>query len=268
MESRKFDDLARGTVTDSSRRGVLRVGFGALAASALATLGPRADDADAKKKKKKKKTICNCTSSDPLTCSTQKTKKNKANDILNSNPCAYSGSCQAGLSGCPAQCAADRPVVCGEGCCPAEFSKCCDDVENPLFTKTCNPTSFTCCPASAGGGSCDPEFPQCCPLTTQDPEFGHCTEATSICCTSETGGNSCLADFPVCCLIDPADLESGNCCPVGSSCCTVDADCPGGGLGACDLMSNCCNVGPREARAASRGGNRRGGKDRFHMVAK
>ena len=263
MESSKFDNLVRGAANGASRRGVVRVGIGALAASALATMGLRSEDAGAKKKKKP---VCNCTSSDPATCTTQKLGKGARNNLLNSNPCAYNGSCTAGVSGCPATCTGDRPVTCGDGCCPADFSKCCTDVENPVFTNTCNPTSYTCCPANAGGGSCPPDEPKCCPVTQQGP-FGNCVEATDVCCTTATGGGACSAAFPVCCLIDPTDPDSGNCCPTGSKCCQVDDDCDGTDVCGSD---DCCEAAaaPRSAeRSGGRRSQRRGSK-RFQMAAR
>jgi hypothetical protein len=270
VESEKFDRLVRGAFAGASRRGVVRVGVGALAASALATLGLTSDDAGAKKKKKKKKTICVCTSSDASTCTTQTLKKNQANSTLSSNPCAYSGACVAGQSGCPAQCTGDTPVTCGEGCCPSNFSKCCSaflDSSAPAGTLTCNPNDFNCCLASQGGGSCGGDHPVCCGPTQQNP-FGTCTPTGGTCCTTEQGGGECHPEFPVCCLIDPADLDSGNCCPAGSSCCQDDADC-GGAPGSCDPF-NCCVVGPRTngAAARGRGGKRQGHGNRAGLAAK
>ncbi|MGH2615124.1 MAG: hypothetical protein ACRDJC_07790 [Thermomicrobiales bacterium] len=55
MDSDTFDALIRGITNRSSRRGVVRVGIGALAAAVLATHGLGDEDAAAKKKKKKPK---------------------------------------------------------------------------------------------------------------------------------------------------------------------------------------------------------------------
>ncbi len=227
MESDKFDNLVRGAFDGGSRRSVVRVGIGALAASALVTLGLRAEDADAKKKKGKKK------------------KKKK------------------GVP--PATCPANLPVTCGTGCCPTAFSKCCvgnfgeQGFGGGLVTvlraagdSTCNPPSFNCCPVEQGGGSCGGNFPKCCPATTQEP-FGLCTESNATCCPSSAGGGACPADHPKCC---PSGFNGqevnqfSRCCLTSEACCQVDTDCPPGQE--CD--GNCCQEAvPRapSARSAS-----------------
>jgi hypothetical protein len=219
VESEKFDALIRQTYAAATRRGVVRVGLGALAASALGTLGPVLD-ADAKKKKKHKKKRCK----------------------------------------------GERPVKCGNGCCPSVFSQCCEDATEPTNFFTCNPADFTCCPVEDGGGSCPSFLPQCCPPTIFDP-FGTCALETDVCCTSDTGSGTCPQEFPVCCLIDPEDPESGNCCGAGQTCCQIDDDCQGTDV--CD--SNCCV--PEVAVTAagmsrSAKGSRKGGVERFHKKAK
>jgi hypothetical protein len=265
MESDTFDNLVRGAFKGASRRGVVRVGVGALAASALASMGLRSNDAEAKKKKKP---VCNCTSSDPATCSTQKLSKKAKKNLLSSNPCAYSGSCTAGVSGCPSTCTGATPVTCGEGCCPATFSKCCvaNVSDYPPGTQTCNPTSFTCCPAELGGGSCGGGAPTCCP-PTRNSAFGNCADADEKCCTAAQGGGTCDAD-ETCCppnLSNPQD--SGSCCAAGQQCCiTGGAACPAGQVCDGDLNdSGCCVPDPPRTTGRNR---RRSGTERFHMVAR
>jgi hypothetical protein len=145
MDGERFDAVLRRAVGDGSRRGILRIGIGALAASALGLGGLSAiEDAIAKNKHKKK-------------------KKKK-----------------------PQQCTADRPVICGDGCCGGSFPQCCDD---PVETsgKLCAPSNATCCPVSQGGSWCGAGF-TCCPITS---------------------------DFP-----------AGHCCPTGHQCCSINTDCP------------------------------------------
>lgn len=236
MDSDTFDDLVRGAFASSSRRGALRVGVGGLAASMLTAIGLSTDSAEAKKKKKKKK---------------------KKKPVV-------------------ATCPPDLPLVCGDGCCPSAYPLCClasfgfggggavVAVSTP-DESTCNPASFTCCPADQGGDACGGRFPKCCPATAQAP-FGTCTLSDAVCCTTEQGGFSCPADEPVCCLNEPGNIFGGrNCCPTGSTCCQADADCPGGGAGSC--VDGCCAVGPREAGRNS-GRGRQVGVERLHMPAR
>lgn len=222
VESERFDAMVRGTFARGTRRGVMRVGMGAVGATALAAFGLQAD-ADAKKKKKKKK------------------KK---------------------------RCRGDRPVKCGNGCCPSAFSQCCEDATAPTNFYTCNPADFTCCVVDDGGGSCSPFAPQCCPPTILDP-FGTCALATDICCTSEQGSLFCPEDLPVCCLVDPEDPLSGNCCAEGETCCLEDEDCEGTDVCA-DFF--CCvpevTVTSGLAGRQRKRQTRRSGAERFYRKAK
>jgi hypothetical protein len=190
MDSDRFDALIRGIGEGASRRGVVRAGIGAMALTALVTLGLRIDDTEAKGRKKKKK---------------KKRKKNK------------------GVA--TATCSGARPITCGSGCCPPNLPKCCQDLFFAASPDTCNPNSLNCCPN--GLGSCGPEFTKCCPATAQDPN-GACTNTGGTCCPTALGGLPCDAPFSVCCLDDPADLESGYCCGTGETCCQKDPDCETG----------------------------------------
>jgi hypothetical protein len=148
MDGERFDAVLRRAVGDGSRRGILRVGVGTLAVSALGLVGLHAsDDAAAKHKHKKKK------------------KKPSR----------------------PKQCTADRPVICGDGCCGGSFPQCCNDLIE-TSGHICAPSSATCCAPSGGGGWCGTGF-HCCPP---------------------------ISDFP-----------GGYCCPTAETCCFTTADCPG-----------------------------------------
>jgi hypothetical protein len=222
VESERFDELIRGAFSGATRRGVVRVAAGALAASALATFGRSLSEVDAKKKKKRKK------------------KK---------------------------RCSGNRPVKCGNGCCPNNFSQCCENASEPVNPFTCNPTDFTCCSLEDGGGSCPPFSPQCCPPTILDP-FGTCALETDVCCTSETGSTFCPEDLPVCCLIDPEDPFSGNCCAEGETCCLDDEDCEGTDI--CADFNCCVPEVLVTSGVADRQGKRRKGRstERFYKKAK
>ncbi len=220
MESKRFDDLVRGAFESATRRSVMRISLGALAASALTALGAPSE-AEAKMGKKGKK------------------RKKKKTPVV------------------PATCPADLPVTCGNGCCPNAFSKCClENFGQPQLggmlaraagDSTCNPPSFNCCSADQGGGSCGGRFPKCCPATTQQP-FGTCTEANATCCPSSAGGNSCEADRPKCC--PGGGPESPNrfsaCCLESQACCVANTDCPGGQT----CNGNCCGVAVLKAAPA------------------
>jgi hypothetical protein len=217
VESERFDDLVRGAFEHASRRRVVRVGIGALAASGLTTLGLTSGDMEAKKKGKKK-------------------KKKKGTP--------------------PTTCPANLPVTCGTGCCPNEYSLCCVGnlgsqgggglqavALEAAGDSTCNPPSFTCCPVEQGGGSCGGNFPKCCPATTQRP-FGLCTESDATCCPSTAGGSACPAERPKCC---PGGYQGQNinqyseCCLASEACCQATTDCQGAG----EVCSgNCCRVPP------------------------
>jgi hypothetical protein len=214
MESERFDELIRGAFAGATRRSVVRVGAGALAATALATLSHGPSDVDAKKKKKKKKK----------------------------------------------RCPSNRPVKCGNGCCPGNFSKCCESASEPVNSFTCNPPSFTCCTLEEGGGSCGPSAPKCCPPTDQDP-FGTCAEDGGVCCTSEQGGGSCPEDLPTCCPLD--------CCEDGATCCGPDGECPTGTV--CDFDGEegaCCVPEPITTAAGKKSSARKAHRERFYKKAK
>jgi hypothetical protein len=217
VESERFDNLVRGAFEHASRRRVVRVGIGALAASVLTTLGLTLGDVKARKKKKKKKKgvpPATCPADLPVSCGT------------GCCPNAYPKCCLANFG-------ANGGLI----------------VDSTPGDSTCNPSSFNCCSAAQGGGSCGGQFPQCCPATTQRP-FGSCAEATATCCPSTAGGGACEADFPKCCPGGDADELNffSRCCRATEACCVVTADCPAGQT----CSGNCCRVPPallREARS-------------------
>jgi hypothetical protein len=211
VESKRFDELVRGTFSGASRRGVMRASAGAFAATALAILGHAPNDVDAKKKKKKKK-----------------------------------------------RCKGNRPVKCGNGCCPSNFSQCCDNASEPTNSFTCNPSDFTCCSLDDGGGSCPSFLPQCCPPTIVDP-FGTCALETDVCCTSEQGGGSCTEDLPTCCLF--------NCCEEGVECCGPEGSCPDGFV--CEgEEGECCVPEPLTTVAGKKSSRRKARRERFYKRSK
>lgn len=277
MDGYEFDELVRRSLSPASRRGMLRVGTGFLAASALAALGLHApDEVQAKKKKpcppckKRKQGKCKAKLPDGTTCPGGSCTSGKCIPT----PPACGGAC-GGLAPqcCPptvfapgGTCAAANDICCtpaqGGGACSVDFPKCCSPTtQDPVGL--CTEADRTCCTSAQGGGTCSAEFPQCCPPTTQDPD-GLCAEASETCCTSEQGGGLCPADAPQCC---PLDL-GGGCCAAGDSCCAIDDDCPGALV--CD-DSGCCGeaaqprtraVGGRSDRSRSAGSSRGGGISR------
>lgn len=294
MESKRFDQLVQAA--SSSRRGALRIGVGALAATALAALGLSADDTEARSRRKRKRLVC---------------FEGQTLQVRNRNRFLRRGATKGACT-----CAADRPVVCGNGCCPTEYSLCCETTTSATDTHSCNPPDATCCPVNQGGGSCPtvifgidpmPMATVCCPATEQTPrgwcaeEGGDCctteeggfscprggtccplptngscgcedlgpwcafAEEGELCCSVEGGGGSCTTDFPVCCPENENYLAT--CCPEGSTCCSTDADC-GGDPGSCN--GGCCDAAGLQkpefpARAAR---SRRSGVERFHMASR
>ncbi len=195
MVSDKFDNLIRVAFEGASRRGVVRVGVGALAASALATMGLRAEDADAKKKKKKKKkkpVTVTCSGTRPVTCgngccpSSFGVCCDDASEATNSFTCNPTGA-----TCCPA----DQ----GGGSCAGSFGKCCPVTTQQPYGQ-CAPTNGVCCTSAQGGGSCPANLPKCCPGDPLDAfDSGDCCLANQTCCLTD-------ANCP------PGQECFGNCC--------------------------------------------------------
>ena len=159
MDAARFDGFARTIATRLTRR----TGLALLAGASVPLLGLEGDT-DAKKKKKKKK---------------NKKKNNQPSP--------------------PKTCPADRPVTCGDGCCPSDLALCCDSAVTPSG-KSCNPSGsgFQCCGAELGGDACGGLPPKCCP-----PQLGSvgpsCVLADATCCSVSQGGGACSVDTPKCC---------------------------------------------------------------------
>lgn len=305
MESEQFDRLVRGAA-GASRRGVLRAGIGAVAATALVAIGVGPTGTDARRRRRKRLV---CLNGQTLQVGNRKRFLRRG---------ATKGACEPpSPPPPPATCPANRPVTCGDGCCPTEYSLCCEETTSSTDTHSCNPPASNCCPASQGGGSCPAEFfgiglfptaTVCCPATEQTPrgwcgeEGGDCctteeggfscppggeccpipiggscgcedfgpwcafAEAGEICCTAAGGGGSCFVDVPVCCPEN--DNFPATCCPEGSTCCSADEDCGGGSCngGCCDAVGQIKPGHPGGSAPRSR--SRRSGVERFHMAAR
>jgi hypothetical protein len=218
----------------------MRAGAGALAAAALASLGLRADDAEAKKKKKP---VC-------LNGQTKKVRNRKR--FLKKNPTATVGACVT-----PAQqCTTASPVSCdpnGNWCCPSTLPTCCPDASIAGFA--CNPANHVCC--GTDGAACAPTGEQCCqgggPRSFQPGSY--CAPTGLLCCPFESEVGACAAGDFCCPPIAGTDAEGG-CCPAfeivngnGSEaftggCCNPDDEesCPEGWRCSTsgDVISGCC----------------------------
>lgn len=281
MESERFDALIRHLGDEGSRRGVLRAGVGVLVATALGPLGLSAsDDAEAKKRRARQR------------AEKQRARKRKSRQEKKAKqgppgpPGPPGGQGPSGPPGPPGPpqppvtCTANRPVTCGDGCCPNNFSVCCDtNWSTSPSGKGCNPNGYTCCDlATQGGDSCGGDYPKCCPVTDQSP-FTNCAPATAVCCDSDHGGYWCPTNSDCCppakgytygdcayaafgehccgpnsgglCDVDedccPTALTNDDnfgCCPTGAGCCNVAADCGGG-----SCQYGCCVPAPQACPA-------------------
>ena len=130
MDGESFDALVRRALGNSSRRAMVRVGFGALTASTLVLLGlPRIEEAAARKTRAQK----------------QRARKRKARQKT-----AKQGP--PGSSVPPVMCTGESPITCGaRGCCSNDRPVCCDD-QNETSGKSCHRDDYQCCPVSLGGG--------------------------------------------------------------------------------------------------------------------
>ena len=184
MESDTFDNLVRSAVKGASRRGVVRVGVGALTASALVTMGLRTDDAAARKnKKKKKRKKVRCTGATPVTCG------------AGCCPSTYSQCCPATLVNTPPGTVTCNPssfTCCsaelGGGSCSGGAPTCCPPTRNGTLSG-CAAANEKCCTAAQGGGACL-ATETCCPPNLSNPqEPGICCPAGQQCCIG--GSTTC-----------------------------------------------------------------------------
>lgn len=201
MESDKFDNLVRGAFEGASRRKVVRVGIGSLAASALVTMGLRAEDADAKKKKKKKKNKVTCTGTTPVTCGAGCCATNYSLCCTNADDSTNNTTCNPPANKC-------CPIEQGGGSCRAGET-CCPAGRDAEYG-SCAGTNDVCCTTATGGGSCSKESPVCCPSNpANSDDFGECCKTGETCCIG--GGAACPAgktcDAPTgyagCCVTPP-----------------------------------------------------------------
>ncbi len=222
MEGSQFDHLVKrlGT-TRLTRLAALRgLVAGALAGATGVGL-TRETGAKKNNKDEKEIRICNCASSNPSTCKTQKKEKKKAKKTLRRNPCAYKGRCQSGVSGCaatapvvppagvtplpPAQCQAGQ-TACGAGCCPNSAPVCCGGFGGEALS--CWAAGTTCCSAVGGTGACAGGS-QCCAGAADTDEQAF--EQTY-----------CIGDDPdfTCCPWDSNGLCDRDLC-TNCGCCTI-----------------------------------------------
>ena len=157
MESERFDALVRGTYEGTTRRGVVGVGVGALAASALGLIGLRSE-VDAKKKKKKKR----CKGDRPVKCG------------KGCCPEAYSQCCDDAFQASNSFTCNPPDFTCcpldqGGGSCPSDEPQCCPATTQDPYG-SCAEADATCCTSEEGGGSCPADtvccsnlFLSCCP---------------------------------------------------------------------------------------------------------
>ena len=211
MEDGRFDTLSRHIGGEGSRRGMLRVGLGALAAAAFGalTLGgseeTEANKARAHRKKSRKQKVRD-----------QKKKKAKQGPPGPAGP--------PGPPGTPAPvvtCSGARPITCGDGCCPTTVPVCCDDLE-ATSGKSCNEAGQVCCPLGLGGGSCPVGAPCCPPFKGQ--VFGDCAFDDEKCCPPDSG-SVCKTDED-CCPPATTNFDNGGCCLLDEVCCNDTTDCP------------------------------------------
>ena len=161
MDGTHFDSLIkRLAATPVTRAAALRGLAASAAALAGVTLLAESGTADGDGKKTRKRRVCDCSSSDPNSCTNRRLKRRAANRLLRSNACAYKGRC-TGVSGC----AAPAPVGCNpanntQGNCPTgqvcNTRAICVTAVGCLYTA--NPqcsTNQVCCPSeSASAGEC------------------------------------------------------------------------------------------------------------------
>jgi hypothetical protein len=189
VDGEKFDELIGRTLGQASRRGVVRVGIGAVFTSALALLSLSAEhDAAAKKKGKKKKRKKVTTSPPP-------------------QPSRLPSPV------CPGQ------VLCTpEGCC----DQCCLPLEGTVDEGRCAGAEDQCCAAEDGGGFCA-GVDTCCPMTEQFPG-GTCRTEGGSCCDADHGGGTCDEGF-ACCPNDLIAENGSGCCENIGACCLNDGNC-------------------------------------------
>lgn len=190
MESERFDELIRTTFSGASRRGVLGVGIGAVAATALAILGHDPSAVDAKKNKKKR-----CPSNRPIKCGNGCCPSNFSKCCDNAAAPVNSFTCNPSDFTC-------CPIEEGGGSCDPERPQCCPATDQDPFG-SCAAADDTCCPSEQGGGSCSADEPICCGQIECCEEGqsccgpdGECPPGT-VCESGEEGGCCIPEDLPI-----------------------------------------------------------------------
>lgn len=207
MDGTQFDTLAKRLSTTPLTRDKALRGMAAGAAALVGVTLAREPSAAAKKKKIR---ICVCKSADVTTCQTKNKPKSKAKKILRNKPCAYTGRCRLGVSGCigcaPANntqgsCLAGQLCNAGATCVPG----CTPITNNPQGT--C-PSGQNCVITSGPTGQCQNAVVGCSPVNSTP---GSCLSGQ----TCNANGN-CI---PAGCLntANPQCSSNQVCCPVGSA---------------------------------------------------
>jgi hypothetical protein len=205
MDGIQFDTLAKRLSTTPLTRGKALRG---MAAGVAALAGVRLAAEPSAAAKKKKIRICVCASADFTTCQTKTKPKSKAKKILRNKPCAYTGRCRLGVSGCI-------------GCAPANNTR-----GSCLAGQLCN-AGATCVAGCTGPtntqGSC-PSGQNC--MIASNQTTGQCQNAV-LGCTGDGTQGSCLTGqicvssicVPAGCLntANPQCSSNQVCCPVGSA---------------------------------------------------
>src|SRR5262249_50752011 len=155
-----------------SRRGILRGGIGALAVSALTTLG------------------LNATSEVQAKHKGPKHKKGHKKGKPKPQGCLTVG----GRATCPGNLVCCHPQFStGGGCAPSNAPVCC------VASGFAHPLGATCCsdPSSGSGGVCEsPDHPHCCAA----PLSGCCQAGFPVCCPDPIlGGGYCCPAGATCC---------------------------------------------------------------------
>jgi hypothetical protein len=154
VDGQRFDDVLRRAVGDGSRRGLLRAGVGALAASALGLVGLGASEDAAAKKKKKKTQPQTCAADRPIACG--------------------DGCCTTAYP----QCCDDAQATSGKVCAPGNAT-CCPLAQGGGF---CLPGQL-CCPPTpmTPFGACCLGGNACCVTTANCPMGSICVGS---CCSA------------------------------------------------------------------------------------
>ena len=216
MDGTTFDQLIKRIATKRITRLTALRGLAAGGVATLTGVGLITEEARAKKNNNndKKKRVCNCTSADPATCLSQKKKKKARNRLLRSNPCAYKGRCQTGVSGCAAPLGCSPATNTTQGSCLAgqicsTQAICVAGCTGTTNTQGSCPSGQVCVIAAGQTtGQCQNQALGCSPNTNTQGSClsGQICNANSIC-------------VPTGCLntANPQCNTNQICCPVGTA---------------------------------------------------